>query len=69
VEQVDIHPVEQVLRQRERTISWLAGKLGISASYMWRVLHGERRPTPRIKRRIAEVLDVPESLLFPEDRR
>lgn len=64
---MDIHPVEQVLRQRERTIRWLAFKVGVDPSSLWRILHGQRRARPELRRRIAEVLDLPESILFPEE--
>lgn len=63
------HPVEEVLRQRERSIRWLAAKVGYSDSLVWRVLRGQRRASPELRRRIAAVLDLPESVLFPpEDR-
>jgi transcriptional regulator with XRE-family HTH domain len=61
-----MHPVEEVLAQRERSLSWLAAKTGYSVSLVWRVCRGERRATPEFRRRVAAVLDVPERLLFPE---
>jgi transcriptional regulator with XRE-family HTH domain len=60
------HPVEQVLRQRERSIRWLAAKVGVSDTLLWRVLRGQRRARPELRRRVAEVLELPEALLFPE---
>jgi transcriptional regulator with XRE-family HTH domain len=62
-----MHPVEEVLRQRERSVRWLAGKVGCSPSLLHLIVDGKRRARPELRRRIAEVLDVPESLLFPEE--
>lgn len=55
-----------VLRQQERTASWLARKTGKSPSYVTRVLLGERRPSEDFKARAAEALGVPAPLLFTE---
>lgn len=60
------HPVEEVLRQRERSARWLALKTGVSPSLVHLILRGKRRARPELRRRIAEVLDVPESLLWSE---
>jgi transcriptional regulator with XRE-family HTH domain len=60
------HPLQDVLASQERTLSWLARKTGKSPSYVLRVTTGERRPSPEFKAKAAEILGVPESLLFPE---
>lgn len=60
------HPIAEILARQERTLSWLARKTGKSPSYVLRVTTGERRPSPEFKAKAAEVLGVPESLLFPE---
>lgn len=60
------HPLLATLDKQERTASWLARKTGKSPSYLARVLNGERRPSADFKRRAAEALQVPESLIFPE---
>ena len=60
------HPLSEVLASQERTLSWLARKTGKSPSYVLRVTTGERRPSPEFKAKAAEILGVPESLLFPE---
>lgn len=60
------HPLSEVLESQERTLAWLARKTGKSPSYVTRVLQGERNPSPDFKKRSAEALGVPESLLFQE---
>lgn len=60
------HPILAVLESQERSISWLARKTGKSPSYVLRVTQGERRPSEDFRRRAAEVLTVPEHMLFPE---
>ena len=60
------HPVWALLDTQERTAAWLARKSGKSPSYVTLVLQGKRRPSADFKRRAAEALGVPESLIFPE---
>lgn len=60
------HPLAAILASQERTLSWLARKTGKSPSYVLRVTTGDRRPSPDFKARTAEVLGVPEILIFPE---
>jgi len=60
------HPLVDVLASQERNLSWLARKTGKSPSYVLRVTNGERKASPDFRRRSAEALGVPESLLFPE---
>lgn len=62
------HPLSEVLAEKERTQSWLARRVGKSPSYVSRVIDGERNPSPDFKAKAAEILEVPESLLFPEKR-
>lgn len=56
----------KVLEQQERSGSWLARKTGKSASYVTRVLLGQRRPSDDFKARAAEALGVPVELLFED---
>lgn len=60
------HPLSALLDTQERTAAWLARKAGKSPSYVILVIQGKRRPSADFKRRAAEALGVPESLIFPE---
>ena len=59
------HPLIGVLEAQERTASWLARKTGKSPAYVSRVISGERNPSQDFRKRAAQALVVPESLLFP----
>ena len=59
-------PTERVLDQQGRTISWLARKTGVSVSYAWRMLRGERPLTAEFRAAAADALGVPEDILFPD---
>lgn len=59
------HPLSAVLESQERSGSWLARRCGKSPSYVSLVIDGKRRPSAEFKRRAAEALGVPESILFP----
>lgn len=61
------HPLAAVLISQERTASWLGRRCGKSPSYVLRVINGERRPSADFRRRAAQLLGVPEELLFPAD--
>jgi transcriptional regulator with XRE-family HTH domain len=63
---VDSRNVERVLAQQGRSVAWLAGKAGVSVSYAWRMLRGERPLTDDFKKAAAEALGVPADLLFRE---
>ena len=58
------HRLSEVLSQQERSASWLARKTGKSPAYVSRVISGERRASEDFRRRAADALGVPESLLF-----
>lgn len=60
------HPLSALLDTQERTAAWLARKAGKSPSYVILVIQGKRRPSADFKRRAADALGVPESLIFPE---
>lgn len=61
------HPLADVLVEQERTVAWLARKCGLSVTYVWRMLNGERPLTAEFKAAAAEVLGLPESALFRPD--
>ena len=54
----------QVLRERlasqHRSQSWLAAEVGISRSYLSRLLSAGRAPSGRVRRRLQEVLGIGE---------
>lgn len=61
------HPIAATLAAQERSGSWLARRTGKSVSYVNRVINRERRPSEDFKRRAADALNVPITLLFPEE--
>lgn len=61
------HPIAGVLASEERTVAWLARKCGLSVSYVWKMLNGERPLTAEFRAAAAEVLGHPESELFADD--
>lgn len=58
-------PIEQVLEQQGRSMSWLARKADVSVSYAWRMLKGERPMTDEFRAAAVEALGVPQDILFP----
>ncbi len=55
-----------VLGQRERTVEWLANKVGYSGQYLRLIRAGKRPVTEEVARRIAAFLELPvESLFVP----
>lgn len=56
--------VLEVLKSQGRSVAWFARQLGISHSLVYRWADGSRTPTDTHRRRAAEVLGIPESLLF-----
>lgn len=65
VSPVEQTPIERVLDQQGRSMSWLARKAGVSVSYAWRMLNGERPLTDEFRTAAAEALGVPVDILFP----
>lgn len=59
------HPLQSTLDAQERNAAWLARKTGKSATYVYRVITGERRPSADFKAAAAAALGVPETMLFP----
>jgi transcriptional regulator with XRE-family HTH domain len=60
----DADLVRATIDTQGRKFAWVAERLGISYSYMTRLLSGGRRWTPALRARVAEVLRVPEEVLF-----
>jgi plasmid maintenance system antidote protein VapI len=56
--------VRDVLRRHERNQSWLARHLGVHRAHLSRILSGEFPTTDRVRVRMCEVLNLPESVLF-----
>lgn len=59
--------VERVLDQQGRSIAWLARKTGVSVSYAWMMLRGERPLSDAFRAATAEALGVPTDILFPAE--
>lgn len=59
--------VEAILEARGSRKQWLAAKLGIKESAFSRYLAGNRPAPPDFYQRIADVLQVPESLLHADE--
>ena len=60
--------VLDILSKKDRDSTWLAKKIGMHQSQMSRLINGDPRYhlSPEIKGRIAEALEVPESLVFSD---
>lgn len=56
--------VERVLEEQGRSIAWLSRKAGVSVSYAWMMLRGQRPLTDEFKAKAAEALGVPADMLF-----
>jgi transcriptional regulator with XRE-family HTH domain len=57
--------IERILDEQGRSMVWLARQTGVSQSYAWRMLRGERPLTPEFQAASARALGVPEDMLFP----
>jgi len=49
-----------------RRKDWLARELGVSPSYVTKLLNGKRRWTPALREKASDAFGVPETLLFLE---
>ena len=60
--------VQEILVMKQRTRVWLASKLGMNASQLTHMLLGDPRYHLRasLRYRIAEILVVPEQMIFGE---
>lgn len=61
---MDSPTVERVLEQQGRSISWLAREAGVTRSYAWKMLKGDRPLTPEFKAAASRALGVPVDILF-----
>lgn len=57
-------PLFQVLELRGIKLQWLARQVGLDPSALSRAKSGERHIPLHARKRIAEVLSLPESMLF-----
>lgn len=58
--------IRRILDARGLRYSWVAARIGVSPSMLTKVMQGERKLTTEKRRRLAELLQIPEELL-PED--
>jgi transcriptional regulator with XRE-family HTH domain len=56
--------VLDVLARQERNQAYLARKMGVSRSYLTRLLNGERPATPAVRARLCQALNLPDVVLF-----
>lgn len=63
---VQAHPVKVELARRGQRQTEFAPVVGVSPNVLGQVLNGHIRPWPALRRRVAEALDLPEHVLFPE---
>lgn len=63
-----VHPLRKVLEDRGISQTFIARQAGVTPQYVNQVLTGKLAPSPRFRRRTAEVLEVPEHLLFPGEQ-
>jgi transcriptional regulator with XRE-family HTH domain len=56
---------EEIRRQFGYTVTELAEAVGYSHAYVSQVEGGQTAPSPKYRRAVAELLEVPEVLLFP----
>jgi len=59
--------VAEIIDFRGLRKDWVAEQLGISPSYLTRLLAGERRWTPDLQKRIASILGLPAAFLFEHE--
>lgn len=61
---LDTSAVRATIEAQGRRLTWVAGQMGISPSYLTRLLDGERRWTPKLRAQVAMILQVPTDVLF-----
>jgi len=60
----DTNSIRATIETQGRRLDWVAAQMGISQSHLTRLLNGERRWLPQLRSKIADVLGVPEGVLF-----
>jgi plasmid maintenance system antidote protein VapI len=58
--------IDRLAREHGRAKYWIANQLGISQSYLSRLISGERPITAEMAQRLATLFDVPASTFLPE---
>lgn len=56
--------VREAIRAQGRRQAWVAEQMGISPSYLTKLLDGRRPWLPHLRGAAARVLNIPEALLF-----
>lgn len=62
----NIAPLKELLQSRRMTVAELSAAVGSDRQHIGRILNGRRRPSARLRQRIAEYLGVDEADAFPE---
>jgi transcriptional regulator with XRE-family HTH domain len=60
-------PALAVMRMRRISNRQAARSLGYNAHWFGRVLNGYKPPSPKLRRALADFLDLPEAALFRDD--
>lgn len=58
--------ITAIIEARGLRRDWLAARLGVSPSYLTRLLNGQRRMQPSIAIRMADVLQLPVDFIQPK---
>ena len=58
--------IDRLAREQGRTKWWVARELGTHPSHLSKLISGERRITPRVADRLAELFGVPVTTFLPE---
>lgn len=61
-----VTPLKLARVQAGKGVAEFAAEVGVSRITLWRIESGRRPPRTAIRRRLCEVLAVPEDLLFPQ---
>ena len=61
---IDTNSVRATIEAQGRRLDWVAAQMGISQSYLTRLLNGQRHWLPWLRSKICKVLAVPEAVLF-----
>lgn len=61
-------PAKAMIVLAAKTITGVAREIPCSPHFLGRILNGYVPPTPRIRRRLGEILDKPEADLFVDGR-
>lgn len=56
--------IPSVLQEQGRSVAWFCRRVGISRALFYRWVDGSRGIAPQYRHRCAEVLGIPESVLF-----